>query len=106
MYKTTSDGNDTITDFTKGSGGDKLNLADLITATSFDTELLKEINITDSNGASAGGNLVIKIKAGNTAAYDGTSPDVTITLTDQGGITDDTLSLTDAGLHADNFILS
>jgi len=35
VYKTTSDGNDTITDFTKGSGGDKLNLADLITATSF-----------------------------------------------------------------------
>lgn len=53
------------------------------------------------------GNLVIKIKVDNSTAYDGTEPDVMITLIGQGGTVDTAvLSLADAGFTADNFILA
>jgi len=82
----------------------------LLSATTFDFELLKEINITDSNGNAAGGDLIIKVKAGNTTAdYDGTDPDIIITLTGAGGTTaadaSTVLSLLESGLDTANIVL-
>jgi Ca2+-binding RTX toxin-like protein len=45
-YNSKTDGNDTITDFTMGNGGDKLNLKDLLSYTSSDT-LSNFISVSD-----------------------------------------------------------
>jgi len=102
FYTKTTAGNDTIEDFTLGSNGDKLDFSELLLAHSF-AQLQKEVNVTDSNGDTAGGDLIIKVKVGNTSDnYDGTNPDFTITLKNVGG----TGTTDPMALLADNFIIN
>lgn len=73
---------DTITDFKIGE--DKLNLEELLTSNIH----ANHIFITDSNGASNGGDITLKIKANSSSVYDGTSTaDLTVILTG-AGVTD------------------
>ncbi len=89
-YNNTTDGSDTITDFTVGSGGDSLDLRDLLDYASGDT-LADYIELTND-----GTDVTLKIdKDGGGDEF--TSPDVTITLQ---GINDAAVTL--ASLETDN----
>jgi hypothetical protein len=71
-YNSKTDGNDTITDFTMGNGGDKLNLKDLLSYTSSDT-LSNFISVSDDGDNN---DVVINIDANG----DGSGTDIYITL--------------------------
>ncbi len=73
--------NDIITDFVIGSGGDKLELSNLLTGETSDT-LANFIKVIDSNGAADGGDITLKIDADGGGSFD--TPDITITLTGAG----------------------
>ena len=83
-FNVTSDGNDTITDFVIGAGGDSLDLSDILEYTSADT-LGDFLTVTD-NGA---GN---SVTVGVDSNGDGSGADITITLS---GIGTGSLSLAD-----------
>lgn len=74
-------GNDTISDFVIGSGGDVLDLSDLLTGETSGT-LANFIEVSDSNGAADGGDITIKIDVDGGNSF--TSPDITIILTGAG----------------------
>jgi Ca2+-binding RTX toxin-like protein len=95
-YNSTTDGDDTITDFTIGSGanGDKLDLTDLLDGYTSDSTLSDFITSRESAG-----NTIISIDANGTVGG-AFAADVTITLTGVTGI-----SLTDM-ISDDNLILS
>jgi Ca2+-binding RTX toxin-like protein len=71
-YDATTDGNDTITDFTIGNGGDKLDFKDLLSYSSAD-DLSNFIKVEDNT---SGGDVVISIDANG----DGNGTDLTVTL--------------------------
>ncbi len=98
-YNSTTDGNDTISDFVIGSGGDKLDLSDLLTGETSGT-LANFIEVTDSNGAADGGDITLKIDADGGSSF--TSPDIAITLTG-AGITGAESTL--ASLTTDNIVI-
>jgi len=86
-YNRTTDGNDTITDFTVGSGGDQLDLSDVLDYATGDT-LADYLTVVDD-----GTNVTVSVDANG----DGSGTDFTITLTGAG-----TGSVTLASLETDN----
>ncbi|CAC9996613.1 hypothetical protein [uncultured Gammaproteobacteria bacterium] len=91
-YDATTDGNDTITDFTIGSGGDKLDFKDLLSYSSAD-DLSNFIKVEDNT---SGGDVVISIDANG----DGNGTDLTVTLAGIG-----TGSLNLPNFETDNLIV-
>ena len=82
-----------------GSGGDKLDLFDLLIGETSAT-LSNFIEVIDSNGATDGGDITIKIDADGGSSF--ASPDITITLTG-AGITGSETTL--ASLITDNIVI-
>ncbi|WP_193311171.1 type I secretion C-terminal target domain-containing protein [Poseidonibacter ostreae] len=96
-YSSTDIGSsDIITDFTLGDAStdnsDRLDLRDLLTNYS-SGDLSAWIQVTDSNGTEAGGDIVLKIDKDGSNSFD--NPDTTITLKGLGG--------TAASLDVDTF---
>ncbi|MBN4075227.1 cadherin domain-containing protein [Gammaproteobacteria bacterium AH-315-E17] len=91
-YNAIADANDTITDFTIGSGGDKLDLSDLLAYTNSD-DLADFLTVTDNGN---GNTVTIAIDANG----DGGGTDITLTLT---GIGTGALDLPD--FETDNLVV-
>ncbi|MBA5249367.1 MAG: type I secretion C-terminal target domain-containing protein, partial [Gammaproteobacteria bacterium] len=92
-YNATTDGNDTITDFTIGSGGDKLDFKDLLSGYDATSTLSNFLSVTDGG---SGNGVTIAVDANG----DGSGTDLSITLSGIG-----TGGLTLASFETDNLIV-
>lgn len=92
-YNAITDGNDTITDFTIGSGGDKLDFKDLLLGYDSTSNLANFLSVTDAGN---GNGVTIAVDANG----DGNGTDLSVTLSGIG-----TGGLTLASFEADNLIV-